>query len=844
MPELSELSMSWEEEATDIHFSQRPLPSDSASPPILWAHSGMGPAEDSRVVTGYYIQGSDRARPVPSEAWRDTAPGSWHSWSTVLGWEQWPRRQDAPPPAEVTGPGLLRLFISHRWETPDQPDPQHAQLLSLKAGLSLALAAAVLLGDDEPAATQSGLPELFAAYLRDVDPTVVSTPALREWAAALKAAAEGASTEAELAPMAEKLEHTVPGVRAPLTRIRDRVLIWYDYASMFQAPRTPAEQEAFRHEIVELNRIQARAATVVIAGDDQYTSRAWCFLEMCAGMRHHIVELVPSWGTQVGMSPTTASRWASRTDQLIGALNSLGLDAIYGSGLAATHPEDMRDISRLMSELPLIGLVETDDSDLVGGVIPLPIREGQWITVRSADSFGPPDTVAPFPMEAPGDLPAPDLLTSAARRCAGSDGLASEIGIWVYTTQRTLSLAWAARAGEFWEVLRLHLEDVAARGRLRLPSLSGPTSVGCLWADARALADDGLGWTRIVPSKARVLVVFTQPDLPAICLILDRVVGSHLAAGVPVVTYSPDTGRTTVHTPTEGSELRAPRLTANVLATPRIRRTNAYPRQLLLNTQVTAENVGLYAALRLDPAGGPPAPGEVSDVVAAAGLGVAGAVITERDMLSSSTQRVRVEGLARSIAATWDQWFAPRVDASAWNVGMAPLQLDIIEQLVLSSAPPPTTRSSDAGSSRPWWTSTRDSPSPRGSSRSPRTWQRRSVSSHSHGSTQAEDRTNQILITCGAQRALRVRVHAMMETGTPALIEDHPCEEPARPRRSTPSWARVPFSDVPPHQLPAGAWRSRGDGSSPPSPPPAPSLRSLREHVAAAGVSYRSGSVG
>ena len=122
-----------------------------------------------------------------------------------------------------------------------------------------------------------------------------------------------------------------------------------------------------------------------------------------------------------------------------------------------------------------------------------------------------------------------------------------------------------------------------------------------------------------------------------------------------------------------------------MLATPRIRRTNAYPRQLLLNTAVTAENVGLYAALRLDPAGGPPAPGEVSEVVAAAGVGVAGAVITERDMLSSSPQRVRVEGLARSIAATWDQWFAPRVAASAWNVGIAPLQLDIIEQLVVLS---------------------------------------------------------------------------------------------------------------------------------------------------------------
>ena len=48
MPELSELSLSWEEEASDIHFSQRSPPDDSASPPSLWAHSGMGPAGDSR----------------------------------------------------------------------------------------------------------------------------------------------------------------------------------------------------------------------------------------------------------------------------------------------------------------------------------------------------------------------------------------------------------------------------------------------------------------------------------------------------------------------------------------------------------------------------------------------------------------------------------------------------------------------------------------------------------------------------------------------------------------------------------------------------------------------------
>ena len=51
-------------------------------------------------------------------------------------------------------------------------------------------------------------------------------------------------------------------------------------------------------------------------------------------------------------------------------------------------------------------------------------------------------------------------------------------------------------------------------------------------------------------------------------------------------------------------------------------------------------------------------------------------------MLQHSERRVRLEALARSTAATWDEWFVPRLDRSAWAVGMAPLQLELIEQIV------------------------------------------------------------------------------------------------------------------------------------------------------------------
>jgi hypothetical protein len=675
--ELRGLAEQWEPEATDIHFSQVPI--EPEGPTSLWSHYGMGDAPDLGVVTGYYMQQSERPKRARQDAWRGDGPGAWHPWSALLEWERWPRRQEAPPPvAKTADSGWLRLFVSHRWESLDHPDPNGSQLLSVKVGLTLALSAA-LLQDDEGAGTVSGLPEFMAAFVRDTEPSNLVEPALLEWAAGVKMAAEDSATETDFWTQAKALEGDP--VRPLLNRIRDGVLVWYDFVSMFQSPRTAEEEQQFRREILELNHIQANAATVVIAGDAQYLTRAWCFLELCGGMRHHIVELIPTWGSSVGIGQSTP-RWASRSDQLIGALNVLGLEAIHRSGLEATHDDDLLNIANLLSRLPLIGLVDTDDSDLVGGVIPLPMRDGKWISVGSPAKSEPARAIGQVPFESFGELQAPATLVSAAQAYAGADALTGPIGMWVYTTQRVLSLAWAARAEELWATVRAHLEAEFADGPRVLPAHGSDVSVSCMWADARALADDGLGWTRIIPSTARLLVVVTQADLPAICRIYDRVVGSHLACGVPVVTFSPETGRTTMHQPSADSRPRAYPISANVLAAPRIRRSNAYPRQLLMGGDIGAENIELLAALRLDPREGPPPLGQVSETAAEAGLGPAGAEITAAEMLQHSERRVRLEALARSTAATWDEWFAPRLDRSAWAVGMAPLQLELIEQIV------------------------------------------------------------------------------------------------------------------------------------------------------------------
>ena len=66
-------------------------------------------------------------------------------------------------------------------------------------------------------------------------------------------------------------------------------------------------------------------------------------------------------------------------------------------------------------------------------------------------------------------------------------------------------------------------------------------------------------------------------------------------------------------------------------------------------------------------------------------MGKAGDEITTSLLLGHSEARVRAEGLARSTAASWDDWCTPRLHQSAWQVGMAPVQVRLIEQLVHKS---------------------------------------------------------------------------------------------------------------------------------------------------------------
>jgi hypothetical protein len=654
-----------ESEASDLHFTEIP----TEEPPLdLWDHYGMRSTSDLPVMTGWDMRAGPAA--PASEPWHGGI-GNWYSWMTIAGWSSWPRLQDTEQSVSKPTPGHLLLFVSHRWEHVEHPDPTARQIRALQTGLTIATARAVQLQVREADRTASGLPELIVRYASANDLDLEAAGAV-DWAEQVETIARSADLEREFLL-------AVSGIQtpAPITGLRESILIWYDFASMYQEPRSPMEHEAFSRELLELVAIQQAAGTIVIAGDQRYFRRAWCFLELCVGMRNTVSELTPSWGHHIG-ARESLTRWAGRSDQLIGALNSLGLDGLAASGLRVTDAADLPTIARLLASLPLVGRVGSDDSDVVGGAMPLPLREGGWCL----NGVSPPArrteaTAAAVPSGLVVDQSA---LAMATEHAAGANALDLEVGVWAYTTQRTLSLSWAARAEELmqWLADAVARVDPDVAGSIRS---GGEPAVSCTWADAIGLADDGVGWTRFIPSTAELLVIFTQPVMPEICRIYERIRSAHLACGVPVITAFPHTGMVVIDTP--APDLPDPETTkADVLVVPRVRRSTAYPRQLMVDPNVPATQIELIPALRMIPAEGYVGVGKVTAEAAAAGLWDAGTALTPDVLLDWADKRARAEALARSATASWDTWARPRLGPAAWACGMAGLQLTVFERLI------------------------------------------------------------------------------------------------------------------------------------------------------------------
>ena len=590
-------------------------------------------SQNHEVVTGMGIREGRRAR-LTHEPWHGGI-GSWVSWRTVNGWQAMPRRQDIPAEAmEGAAEGRLLLFVSHRWETAAHPDPTGRQIKAIRTGLTLALCSAI--SDVEPdKATGSGLPEIIRRFFESEPGLAVDRLSLADWAGAvIEAAKTLAEEEAFLATAEAETESW--GVKPILDRVRGQILLWYDYASMYQAPRSMEQEHAFREELRLLNRIQAGAATLVLSDDEEYLGRAWCFLEVAGGIRNAIAEVTPSWSQSLRLY-SSANRWMHISDQFIGALNIWGAESIRSIGLVTTDESDLAIVAELISQLPLGGLVESDGMDLIGGSIPMAYANGKgWVTGNEV--FGSVENrhirLEAFPDY--GRIPPREALERAALEAA-ADGLTGECGMWIYATQRVLALTWLTRRNE--------IRNWLAAGGLALPH---PNTACATWADSLCLAEDGKGWTRYVPSALKTLVVVVQADLPEICLLYESVVQSHLAAGATVITVSPEIGSVKVQVPKGGPIENVAK--ANALVVPRIRRSTANSSYLLLGSGVSRKAVERAALLRLEPA------------QEAAGI----QAWSPEECASLGEDRVRLEAECRTTAACWEALLEHGVNPLSW----------------------------------------------------------------------------------------------------------------------------------------------------------------------------------
>jgi len=140
------------------------------------------------------------------------------------------------------------IFVSHRWEAKDTPDPEGKQLALLhRLFTEVENLAMGLTGFETPMVAQQG--PVIAAHI--LFRTICSG----------EAGAEAKAAEYDL------LEH---------------IGVWYDFSCLPQAPRSAAEDDVFARAMQDLPGLLAdpKVTTLILRWEgDDYRSRAWCFAE-------------------------------------------------------------------------------------------------------------------------------------------------------------------------------------------------------------------------------------------------------------------------------------------------------------------------------------------------------------------------------------------------------------------------------------------------------------------------------------------------------------------------------------------------------------------------------------
>jgi hypothetical protein len=186
-----------------------------------------------------------------------------------------PRYQDLARADQLSEEPLVVVFVSHRWEAVSHPDPDGRQLRALHGFVRLVAA---------------GLQALVAPReerLRHV-PDLSSEGALQAVEVAQRIVGLG-PIDAGLSGIdgregRRRVRQAVEAARGDPVRFGEwvaaRIGIWIDYCCVPQAPRTSAEEEAFRRILSQIDDLVHATTLLALRFDgDGYGQRAWCAAE-------------------------------------------------------------------------------------------------------------------------------------------------------------------------------------------------------------------------------------------------------------------------------------------------------------------------------------------------------------------------------------------------------------------------------------------------------------------------------------------------------------------------------------------------------------------------------------
>lgn len=191
-------------------------------------------------------------------------PYRYISGRTLLALPKLARCQDLPPETWTSPDHLWHfVFISHRWGSQTDPDPDGTQLAALKRLAQHLSMIAEVISDERVG------PEVAQERLKQI-------PSLRRQGT-LQAAhlLFRCLCDAESQADAEELWQDGQGILA-------RIGFWYDYACLPQDPKTPAEAEEFTQALQGIGELllSPQVSTLALRKEgDGYLSRGWCFAE-------------------------------------------------------------------------------------------------------------------------------------------------------------------------------------------------------------------------------------------------------------------------------------------------------------------------------------------------------------------------------------------------------------------------------------------------------------------------------------------------------------------------------------------------------------------------------------